>query len=106
MYWQLQYGNSLTDAALTIVEWGGRFSYGGWGGGPPKLGSFHAIPTIDYAGKVVWQLRDKEQPLTSEALFDYCFERLLAHANEPRRPRTRDEAEQEIIRRNLGLDCD
>lgn len=77
LYWQPQYSNSLTDAALLVVEWGGRFSYQGMFGGPTKLDSFAVVPTIDYANRVVWHVPTKTEPLSSEALLDHLFERLL-----------------------------
>lgn len=82
LYWQPQYSNSLRNAGMLIVEWGGRFSYHGMAGGPPKLGSFSAEPTIDYARRIVWEVPKRDQPLDSEALFDYLFERILARINQ------------------------
>lgn len=76
IYWQRVYANSLNEAALLIVEWGGWFKYSGTFGGPPKLGSFSVTPTIDYANQVVWESRNG-QVETSEKLVDYFLERLL-----------------------------
>jgi hypothetical protein len=82
LYWQPAFSNSLTNAGLLVVEWGGRFMYSpGWGGGPPKLGDLGVTPTIDYADRVVWQVPKKDKPLSSEALLDYLFERLLDRLN-------------------------
>ena len=82
LYWQPTFSNSLTSAGMLVVEWGGRFMYSpGWGGGPPKLGDFGVTPTIDYANRVVWQVPKKDEPLSSEALLDYLFERLLDRLN-------------------------
>jgi hypothetical protein len=82
LYWQPAYANSLHDAGLLIVEWGGRFMYApAWGGGPRKLGDVGVTPTIDYADRVVWQVPGKDEPLSSEALLDYLFERLLDRLN-------------------------
>jgi hypothetical protein len=72
LYWQ-----------LLIVEWGGRFSFYGSGGGPPRLGSLSAVPTIDFARQVVWEIRD-EAPLTSAALVDFLLKRLID--SRPKRP--------------------
>jgi hypothetical protein len=51
------------------------------GGGPPRLNEFGVTPTIDYADRVVWQVPKKDEPLSSEALLDYLFERLLDRLN-------------------------
>lgn len=76
-YWQPQYANSLTGAALHVVEWAGRFSYHGMGGGPQKRGFVDAIPSVDYADRVVWQVDERSKILTSEQLIDYLLTRLL-----------------------------
>jgi hypothetical protein len=78
LYWQPQFGDTLEAAALLVVEWGGRFSYTpGWGGGPPRLDKFSVVPTIDYANRVAWQVPTLTEPLSSEALLDHLFDRLL-----------------------------
>lgn len=81
LYWQPQFSNSLHGAGLLVIEWGGRFIYHGMGGGPPKVSEFGVTPTIDYADRVVWQVPKKDEPLSSEALLDYLFERLLDRLN-------------------------
>lgn len=72
-----EYSNSVTNAALLVVEWGGGFSYHGVGGGPPKLGSFRVVPTIGYAQRVVWAVPKASQPLSSETHIDFLFNGLL-----------------------------
>jgi hypothetical protein len=76
LHWQPAYSNRLDQAGLLIVEWAGRFSYNGLGGGPPKVGSFSATPTIDYASQVVWEIPG-EKPFTSAALIDFLLTRLI-----------------------------
>jgi len=76
LYWQPAYSNRLDQAGLLIVEWAGRFSYNGLGGGPPKLGSLSATPTIDYARQVVWEIPG-EKPFTSAALIEFLLTRLI-----------------------------
>jgi len=76
LYWQPAFGNMLRQAQLLIVEWAGRFSYNGLGGGPPKLGSLTATPTIDYSRQVVWEI-PTEKPFTSAALIDFLLTRLI-----------------------------
>ena len=90
LYWQPQFENTLRDAALLIIEWGGGFNYSGVFGGPPKLAEYFVTPTIDYAGHVVWQGNKSEAPLTSEKFVDFLFERLVDNQdaeppNEPQR---------------------
>lgn len=84
LYWQPEYSNSLHGAGLLVIEFGGRFLYHGMGGGPPRLNEFGVSPTIDYADRVVWQVPKKEEPLSSEALLDYLFERLLDRLHRPK----------------------
>ena len=76
LYWQPAFGNTLRQAHLLIVEWAGRFSYNGLGGGPPKLGSLTATPTIDYSRQVVWEI-PAEKSFTGAALLDFFLTRLI-----------------------------
>jgi hypothetical protein len=76
-YWQTQFWNSLTGAQLLVVEWSGRFIYHGVTGNSSKVASVSAIPTIDYAGHVVWEVAEVKEPLGSEALIDHFLERII-----------------------------
>jgi hypothetical protein len=85
LYWQPTFRNSLLSAALLVVELGGRFMFSpAWHGGPPKLGDIEVTPTIDYADRVVWQVPEIAEPLSSEGLLDYLFKRLLDRVNPPK----------------------
>jgi hypothetical protein len=97
---------------LLVKEWGGYFSYSGWFGGPRDLGGWSVTPTINYADRVVWELKEGKEPLTSDKLVDFFLERLLKHFHERRdtqvpllrgRP---DEVDEELMRLNLGFDAD
>jgi hypothetical protein len=76
LHWQPAFSNSLRQAQLLIVEWAGRFSYNGLGGGASKLGSLTATPTIDYSRQVVWEI-PAEKAFTSAGLIDFLLTRLM-----------------------------
>lgn len=76
--WIRQSANRLEGATLAAVELSGRFSYSGRGGGPRQVGRLEMSPVLGQDRKPAWQVPQLRKALTSEAVVDHLFERLLS----------------------------
>jgi hypothetical protein len=47
------------------------------------------VPTIDYARRVVWELKEGSRPMSTEAFTDFLFDRMLERLQ--KKPRDREE---------------